>query len=321
MICAGDKSFAFEVLLLVNTEKIVTWLKLSKLHQHGQGLMPFLLGGVLSWKVGGNFSWVIFFLAMFAAYLILQAANFAGEYFDYKVDTLARYCRNKFSGGTQVFQTTDMIPRHYALYATYICIALAGFIGLLLQFYFKTGRWTIALGILGMIGGFFYSHKPIQWAYRGLGEFWIWFNYGWLSVATPYYLMNGEIPLVVHLLSMPAAFTVFNIIVINEFPDYPADKAANKKNLVVRFGLKKMSYVYVAAGILTWVFVVLGVFAGAPRSILIGEIPVLSMSIWNMYQVLREDYKDRTKLESICLRTILWNMSLIAVIIICYIVT
>ena len=150
-------------------EKLITWFRLSKMHQHAQALMPFVLGAFLSWKLTGNFNWTIFLLSFSAAFLILLAANYAGEYFDFEVDTLSKKCRNRFSGGTQVFQTTNIIPLKHALYATYICIFLAGIIGLILNFHYKTGPLTIPLGIIAMIGAFFYSHKPIQWAYNGLG--------------------------------------------------------------------------------------------------------------------------------------------------------
>jgi len=61
-------------------------------------------------------------------------------------------------------------------------------IGLILQFYYKTGPWTIPLGVIGMITGFFYSTPPPRWVKRGIGELLIGFCYGWLPVAAAFYL-------------------------------------------------------------------------------------------------------------------------------------
>ncbi|MEW6675710.1 MAG: prenyltransferase [Nitrospirota bacterium] len=89
-----------------------------------------------------------------------------------------------------------------------------------------------------------YTTKPIQWSYRGMGEILIGFCYGWLPVAASCYIQIGQISPLVHWVSLPIAFTIFNVILINEFPDYPADREFGKKNLVVRFGKERMSKLY-----------------------------------------------------------------------------
>jgi len=78
----------------------------------------------------------------------------------------------------------------------------------LLQFYYKTGPYTIPLGALGAFAGFFYSARPIQWSYRGVGEIWIGLCYGWLTVAASYYIQTGELSPLVHWTALPISFTL-----------------------------------------------------------------------------------------------------------------
>jgi 1,4-dihydroxy-2-naphthoate octaprenyltransferase len=95
---------------------------------------------------------------------------YAGEYFDYVEDFLSgKMGHSHFEGGSQVLQR-GFLPRRAALRASLACLLLATGVGLILQIGYKTGPWTIPLGVLDMISGFFYSAKPFRWVQRGWGE-------------------------------------------------------------------------------------------------------------------------------------------------------
>lgn len=291
----------------MNRDKLQAWFNLSRPPFHTVGVLPFILGAVLAWHQTGRLDWVVFGWGLLATILIMLATYYSGEYFDYETDTLSRFERNRFSGGTQVLQT-GIIPKRHALIAALVCLVLSGGVGLLLQFCYRTGPYTILLGALGMVAGFFYSTKPIQWAYRGFGEIWIWFAYGWLPVAASYYIQVGEIPTLIYWIALPIAFTIFNVILINEFPDYPADKKICKKNLVVRFGKKRMSRFYVLVSLAFWGSYVLSFSFGVPIKAIIFFAPIFILSVVTTGQVLRGDYKDRGKLEGICAKTLVLNL-------------
>lgn len=292
----------------MNTDKLRAWFFLSRPPFHTVGIFPFILGSLLAWHVTGHLNWIILGWGTLAAVLIMLATYYSGEYFDYETDTLsARLERNPFSGGTQVLQTA-IIPRKQAFIAALICLLLAGALGLLLQFYYKTGPYTIPLGALGMFAGFFYSTKPIQWSYRGVGEIWIAFCYGWLVIAASFYIQIGQFSPLVHWTALPIAFTIFNVILINEFPDYLSDRMVGKKNLVVRFGKVKMSKLYALVSVATWISYFLSVRAGIPAQALLFFSPIFLLSLITTLQVLRGAYKDQKKLEGICAKTLVVNL-------------
>ncbi|HAL62510.1 MAG TPA: hypothetical protein DCP08_08905 [Chloroflexi bacterium] len=292
----------------MNTVKLKAWINLSRPPFHTVGIFPFILGAVLAWHLAGRLDWAVLGWGTLAAVFIMLAAYYSGEYFDYETDTLsAQLERNRFSGGAQVLQT-GIIRRGQAFIAALVCLLLAGAVGLLLQFYYKTGPYTIPLGALGMFAGFFYTTKPIQWAYRGVGEIWIGFCYGWLPVAASCYIQTGQIPPLVHWLALPIALTIFNVILINEFPDYLADKEVGKRNLVVRFGREKMSKLYALANFGTWLLYLFSLRAGVPLKAFLFFCPFFLLSLLTTLQVLRGDYKERRKLEGICARTLIFNL-------------
>jgi 1,4-dihydroxy-2-naphthoate octaprenyltransferase len=176
--------------------------------------------------------------------------------------------------------------------------------------HYQTGPWTLFLGGLGIFLGYFYSEKPFQWSYRGMGEVLVGFCYGWLPIAVGFYLFGGFFSPQVFLLSIPVSLSVFNVILINEFPDEEADRAIGKRNLVVRFGKERMGELYLSLSVLVGLsFIkVLTKFGRTPFWIFIlAGIPLI-LILWNLIQVWRANYEDRRKRETLCRNTFLVNL-------------
>lgn len=113
-----------------------------------------------------------------------------------------------------------------------------------------------------------------------------------------------------HWISLPIAFTIFNVILINEFPDYSADKEFGKKNLVVRFGKKKMSKLYALVSFGSWIFYLLLIKTEISAKVLFLFVPIFLLSFLTTLQVLRGDYNDRKKLGRICAKTLIFNLAI-----------
>jgi len=283
-------------------------MELSRPPFHLVGLLPFVLGAVLAWHIYGLFKWPIFVWSIAAVILIMLSTYYSGEYHDLKGDKLsAEMERNAFSGGTQAI-VKNLVPHQQAKFAGYITLFLAGIIGLLLQFYYRTGFWTIPLGVIGMIGGFFYSTPPLRWVKRGIGEVLIGFCYGWLPVATSFYLQTGTIDPLIHWISIPIACTIFNVILINEFPDYPADLIEGKKNLVVRLGKSTAAFLYITMIVIACIAFGLAVRQGLPAVSLLFYLPVFFIALLLIFLISGKHYLNKRRLEVICGLTIVVNL-------------
>lgn len=284
------------------------WLLMARIPFHSVGVLPFCLGAILAWRTTGAFDWGVFLWGTLAVVLIMLATYLSGEYSDLEEDRLsARMERNPFSGGSQAV-VRGLVPRRHARIGSYVALALAGAIGLVLQLVYQTGAWTIPLGILGMAAGFFYSTEPVRWVKRGIGEIIIGFSYGWLPIAVAYYLQTGHLNALVHWMSLPVALSIFNVILINEFPDYPADILQGKKNLTVRIGKRPASFVYAAAALGGVVLYPMAVTAGLAPSAVLLATPGAAIALLTAIGMLRRRYEDRQALEKMCAFTIVVNL-------------
>jgi 1,4-dihydroxy-2-naphthoate octaprenyltransferase len=289
-------------------KKLSAWLALSRLPFHSVGVLPFVLGGVLAWRLSGAFRWSVCAWGTLGVVLVMLATYYAGEYWDYLEDSLsARLGPSRFAGGSQVLQR-GLLPRRAPLWASLVSLLLAIGVALILQLGYRTGPWTIPFAILGLLGGFFYSTRPVRWVSTGLGELWIAFCYGWLPIAVGYYLQVGEIASLVHWLAVPVGLTIFNVILLNEFPDYPADLEAGKANLAVRLGRERASFLYGLTSLGSWVAMLLSLRQGVPTRALWFYLPILALSLILVVLVMGGRWRDRAILEGLCAANLVVNL-------------
>ncbi len=301
-------------------KKLSAWLALSRLPFHSVGVLPFILGMVLAWRLRGVFRWDVCVWGTLGVVLVMLTTYYAGEYWDYSEDALsARLGPSRFAGGSQVLQR-GLLPRRAPLWASLVSLLLAIGVALVLQMGYQTGPWTIPFAVLGLLGGFFYSTRPVRWVSTGLGELWIAFCYGWLPVAVGYYLQVGEIAPLVHWLAVPIGLTIFNVILLNEFPDYPADSEAGKANLAVRLGRERASLLYGLISLGSWVAMLLSLGHGVPTRALWFYLPILALSLTLVVLVMRGHWRDRATLEKLCGANLGVNLGTTAVYIIAFFV-
>ena len=290
-------------------DKFFAWIGLSRVPFLLVGVLPYVLGAVMAGKANVPVRWEIFALGLLGAVLIMLSTYYAGEFWDYEGDALSP--ESKFSGGTRVM-IKGILSKTAPLTGSIVALFLAATVGLILQFSYHTGPWTLPLGVIGMIGGFFYSTRPVRWVATGTGELWIAFCYGWLPVAAGYYLPAGFFSPSIFAVSLPIAFSIFNVILLNEFSDYDADKKTGKKNLTVRFGKSTAAKLFVLVSFLSAVSVVWSSLY-APPIVLLFYLPVFILSLWLAIFMMRGAWQDGKKLEIMCGLNILINIALTGV--------
>ena len=273
---------------------------LSRPPFHIVGILPFLLGTFLSYRLTGAFHLDVFVLGIVGVVLIMLSTYHSGEYFDQKENAISsRIHQNQFAGGTRVIVEGRM-PARVALWTSIIAILLALLIGIILQFFYKTGPYTLILGFLGALPGFFYSTEPIRLVKRGVGEIFIGFCFGWLPVASSYYIQTAAIAPVIHWLWLPIGFSIFNVILLNEFPDYEADIAAGKMNLLYRIGKQKGKTVYIIFNLLTCLTMFVSPVVGIPFKVVYFYLPFAAVALLIVFQMFMNRHEDPKRLELLC---------------------
>jgi 1,4-dihydroxy-2-naphthoate octaprenyltransferase len=295
---------------MILRQYLSAWWRLSRVPFLSVGVLPLILGFVLAWRWGYKGPLGLYVLSTLTVILIMWMAYYLGEWNDFKGDQLNRSF-NRYSGGSRVLVEGLLSPWTSLLFG-YACLMIAILAGLYIYLRYRTGFWTLLLGGIGIFSGFFYSGKPFRWSYRGVGEILIGFCYGWLTIGTGFYLFAGFFSHQILFLSIPVGLSVFNVILINEFPDEEADRAVRKRNLVVRFGKERMRDLYIGLSILTGLSFVrlMRLFDPTPTWLfLLSGIPLL-LILWNLMIVWRGHDPSSKRLESICRNTLLVNLSI-----------
>ena len=272
------------------------------------GMLPLALGFTIAWRLRGIFDLGLFCLAELAVVLIMLSTHFAGECFDYNEDMSSyNVGKSRFAGGSGAIPAGLALPSS-ARKASIICILLAVLVGLVIQFVYRTGPWTIPLGTIGILGGFLYSTPPVRWVSTGFGELWIGVCYGFLPVIVGYYLPTKEFEPLLLIVSIPIAATIFNVILANEFPDFESDRSAGKLNLLVKTGKRNGARIYFLVAMISWMAAILAVRFGTPPSFLIYySIPFIVSFLVTM-AFLAGKWRDRQWLELMCGLGILVNV-------------
>ena len=291
------------------------WLILARPLFHTVGILPFILGLVLSWGMGNPINWPVFLLGVLMVVAIMLAAYYGGEAYDVEEDRVTwSQGTNPFSGGSGAVVGGRINPKQ-ARRASSLAILIAILIGVFIQFGLKTGPWTLPFGLMGALSGYYYSTPPLRWVQRGVGELIIAFCYGWLPVATGYYLQTGSIHPWVHWLSIPVGCTIFNVILLNEFPDYQADSQTGKRNLVVRLGRERAYRIYGGVTLLAFFSFFALVLAGLPL-----QLPIVAAPFYLIggiiYRELRKgSYQDQHTLKKLCGLNLLINLGITTLLI------
>jgi len=204
---------------------------------------PVLVGSALGFAVTGAFSPQLFILALLAAMFLHSGANLANDYFDHlSRNDWVNKNTTPFSGGSRYIQE-NILSAKTILLLSLSALAIGAAFGIAIII--LTGSiFILILGIVGLLGGFFYTAPPIKLGYRSAGEPAIALLFGVLPVYGSYYLQTKTIDIIPLWPAVIVGTLIFLVILINEFPDADADAAVSKRTLVVRFGVGASVWIY-----------------------------------------------------------------------------
>lgn len=274
------------------------------------------LGAAVAWHSFGVFNPTLFVLSLFGVVCVNAGTNLANDYFDFKsgCDSANTDSRSPFSGGSGLLPRGVLDPRKVHI-AAIVFFAFASLIGIFLAL---TRGWLIlGLGLIGVLSGYFYT---TQLATRGIGEFIVGFNCGPLVVLGSYYVQTQNVALEPVVASIALGILIFEVLWVNEIPDYYADAKAGKKTLVTRIGRKRAVDVYSTLMICTYATVMMAV--------LLSLMPVLTMLSFltaplalKAVFVARKNYEDPSRLIPANAGTIMVHLLTGLLLVIAYVVS
>ncbi len=270
------------------------WIRAFRLKFLPQGVIPVLLGTAIAWSVDNRFNLGYFLLAFFGMILVQFGLTMLDDWHDFirGTDTAGTEEKNPYTGGSGVLVDGTITPNEMIS-----VVALFYVIAIIIGVYFTLvlGPTVMYIVLAGFFISIFYSLKPFQFAYRGLGEFMMLLGYGPTITLGAYFVQAQRLTWQVFLAGLVPGMLMWVMIVINEIPDFDEDRMSDKKNLVVRFGVEAGKSLYAFGLAVIYSFIVLCVVFGVfPATALIAlmSLPFALRSV----RYLRKYYLDKLKM-------------------------
>lgn len=245
-------------------------------------IIPVLVGAVFALVSSDFVLWELLPVVLLASVLLHAGTNFVSEYYDLKngLD------REETFGSSKVLVDNLMKPKEVLNYG-YISFFLGFLLGMILVYYH--GLPILALGLIGIAGGIFYTGKPIGYKYIALGDVLVFFLMGPLMVIGSYFSLTGHFDWNVAILSLPIGFLVTAILNANNIRDIMHDGEANIKTIATLIGIESSKKEYY--------FLIIGSYVSVILMSIFGIISYWSLLIFLSLPVALKNMKEISSAE------------------------
>ena len=243
--------------------------------------------GITVALLDGYFNLVYGILTLIGIVCIHASVNVLNDYFDFKSGIDTATTPTPFSGGSRVLPENLLTPKS-VLIGGIILLAIGSLIGLYFLYIFNFPPLLIALISIAIITSVAYS--PVL-SKIGLGEVFVFLNFGPLLFTGVYYIQSGGlISTEAMVVGSIVGLMTTGILYINQFPDTDADKSKGRFHLVARLGKKRAAGIYkyiVNAG---FVILILGVVTYTiPPTTIIALVTIPKFRVANA--ILQKEYE------------------------------
>ena len=271
---------------LMQKARIKTWVWLIEIRPKFLlvSVALALLGTSLAWQ-NGIFSLryaVLAFTGLLLWQISMQVLN---DYFDYRsgVDLITR--RTPFSGGSGILPAHLLRPESVLTFGLLI-FALA----VPIWVYLIIVKGLLLLPLIGVGAVCVLLYTPVLTRWR-LGEISSGLGLGILPILMFYFIQTGGYTTEVVVASIPCGILLFNVHLLNEFPDVEADKVGKRKTIPIVLGRAKASWIYLAGAITVYAWIVAWVAVGVMPMAALLSLLTIPLAIWAARGAL--GYKDR----------------------------
>ena len=259
-------------------------------------LAPFGAGTILANVAGFPVRWEVFLAGALAlAALILTALG----------------SRLLYAPTTGRWPGQGLLSPAGAQTLVYAGVALAAVIGVMLQFWVRTGDWTIPLGGVGLLGGYFYFGPPFRWQQRGWGEVVGGLCFGLLPVAAGFYLQTGHLITEGLLYGLPLTFSGFNLFLVHGFPNPEEEEPGPRQTLAARVSPVAGALIFTLANILTITGLVVALlFPANPLPFQTGFILLIILAVVNQELIKKKAYRREARIKLLCRLTLAQHLAM-----------
>ncbi len=235
--------------------KIVSWFWAARPFSLTASVTPVLVGTALAATVGA-LNWLLFALALTGSIAIQIGTNLTDEYADHRKSGGA----GKFLAPHKVIQRGLLSERAVALgmAAAFGYGVIAGLIIVA-----HVGWPILAVGLASVAVAYFYAGGPKPLGTLGLGEPVVFVFMGLVMAMASYYVQREALTLASFYVSLPVAFIVTAILVVNNIRDAEEDREAGKRSIATAAGVRAAQWSYAAMLAAAYLSIAGAAFGGA----------------------------------------------------------
>lgn len=241
------------------------WMQAVRPFAFPASIVPVMVGAM--WAVGhhpGEVYWFLMPVIVVAAVLFHAGTNLVSEYFDLRkgVD------RPETFGSSRALVDGLLKPKA-VLYAGLATFAVGFLLGLIIVSYI--GMQIFWIGVIGLLGGIFYTGTPIGYKYFALGDAFVFMLMGPLMVIGTYLSLTGILDWSLFWVSFPVGCLVAAILIGNNIRDIKHDKQAKIKTIALLLGTEKAKFEYY--------ILVIGAFVSVGVMVILKIVPVYTLLV------------------------------------------
>ena len=261
--------------------KLSIWVQAVRAFSFTASMVPVIVGAVLALHYEGAVRWDLLPVILVCSILYHAATNLMSDYFDHSKGVDKDYT----FGSSRVIQDGLLEPKNL-LFGGWLLFGIGTLLGLLLIA--VRGETMFWIGLIGLIGGYTYTGKPIGYKYKALGDVLVFVLMGPLMVLGSYFALTGDISQSVILISLPIGFLVTAILHANNHRDIVHDAEAGARTVAGLLGHTGSKFFYY--------FLILGTYSSVIYMVVDGTLSrwsfIVFLSLMPAFKLMRTISKN-----------------------------
>lgn len=216
--------------------RIGVWLQASRAFTLGMPFMSVTVGSFLAFYTGASFSVPKYLAAAASAMLLQAAANLINDYYDFVKGTDVDNWEAPDAFGPGLVIQQGLLTAEQVRLAGLVTFAAGSVLGLTLVY--ACGWPVLMLGLVGVLGAYFYTAEPLSLAYHGLGDLMVFALMGPGYVLGGYYVQASSFSWAAGLAGISMGLLCSSLLQVNNLRDIENDRKHGKWTMAAIIGRK-----------------------------------------------------------------------------------
>lgn len=213
------------------------WMAAIKFPMYSVAIVPIATGTAVAYRNTGAINWIVFWVFLISAVLILVWENLCNDVFDAETGIDVN----------KAHSVVNLTGKKNLIFAIANICLLLGISGVFAISWLQQDLIVISVIALCCFLGYIYQGPPFRLGYQGWGEVLCFFAFGPLGVSAAYYSQTKSWSIGSIAAAIIVGIITSLILFCSHFNQVADDLAAGKRSPVVRLGTKR------AAQLLPWV--------------------------------------------------------------------